>query len=981
MPKFLLRKIVFIPLLLLLLTGLYALAGFWLAPKLIRAQATDYVRTEMGKELRLGEIRSNPFTFELHVRDAAIVDGQQPLLSFRHVYVDFQAASLWKGAYTFREVLVEEPFARAIIRGDGSLNLADLLPKEPSDEPIPSVWIEGLAVTRGQVNFADNSRRLKPEKILSPITFALRDFRTTPEGGGFTLDALSEQGEGFRWQGQVALQPVASRGKFTIKGLKARGVHEFFSDDLPFELTAGQVDLDGSYDFAIGTATHPLRLDATLPKITSTGLALRARGVAEDWVHIPSATVNDTRISLQKSQVTVGGVHVSGLQAQAWLEADGSLNIERLLATPPVAPGATSATRGPRHVKAVWRPWNVQVASFDLKDGSVRLEDRTLSPAPVFVLAPLAATATSLTQDLRKPVPVTVTTTINGKAPLTLAGTVVPDTASADVQLTVAQMPVADLLAYLPDYPSIELRSGTAEARGRVVLAPADAPGPELAFTGDAAISRFEMVERKGRRDFLAWDRADMQGVSFAVAPMDIRVQRITARKPFMRVVIAPDQTINLVSMFANATTATAQSGAKDAATDLPVAVRELVLDDATMNFTDLSIDPTFQARIEALRGKVLGLSTRTDSVAKIKLDGHVINRFSPVTITGETNLLAYDRHTDIRMAFKNIELPIFNPYSGRYAGYAIAKGKLSTEVHYRIDNRKLVADHHVVVDQLQWGAASGSKDKVSLPVRLATSLLKDRNGVIDLKLPVTGSLDDPKFRIGPIVWQIVKNVIVKVVSAPFTFLGAMFKGAEDAQYVDFAPGSAALPDKARSALPELAKGLADRAEVGIDIPAGPAIDADAAALAEQRFLAAIAALDKGGSGDAAAYASLDDEDRIDLLKDLYKQQFGKKPDLPEAEADAVVAAADATEAKPDPSRKERKAARRAADVAWLEGQLRPRFQATPAELRDLGQARATAVQEALLAGGQLDPTRVFLATQLPMVSKDGAVRMELALK
>lgn len=978
MPKFLLRKIVFIPLLLLLFAGLYALAGFWLAPKLIRAQATDYVRTEMGKELRLGEIRSNPFTFELHIRDAAIVDGQQPLLSFRHLYVDFQAASLWKGAYTFREVLVEEPFARAIIRGDGSLNLADLLPKESSDAPIPSVWIEGLAVTRGQVNFADNSRRLKPEKILSPISFALRDFRTTPEGGGFTLDALSEQGEGFRWQGQVALQPVASRGKFTVKGFKARSAYEFFSDDLPFELSAGQVDLEGSYDFAIGTSVHPLRLDATLPKITSTGLALRARGVAEDWVSIGSATVADTRISLQKSEIAIGDVQASGVQAQAWLEADGRLNIERLFAPPP-APGATSATRGPRRVKAVWRPWNVRVATFGLQDGTLRLEDRTLSPAPVFVLAPLAATATDLSQDLGKPVAVTVTATINGKAPLTLAGTVVPDTASADVQLTVAQMPVADLLAYLPDYPSTELRSGTADARGRVVLAPADAPGPELAFTGDAAISRFEMVERKGRRDFLAWERAEMQGVSFAVAPMDIRVQRITARKPFMRVVIAPDQTINLVSMFASATTATAQSGAKDAATDLPVEVGELVLDNATMNFTDLSIDPTFQARIEALRGKVLGLSTRTDSVAKIKLDGHVINRFSPVTITGETNPLAYDRHTDIRMAFKNIELPIFNPYSGRYAGYAIAKGKLSTEVHYRIDNRKLVADHHVVVDQLQWGAASGSKDKVSLPVRLATSLLKDRNGVIDLKLPVTGSLDDPKFRIGPIVWQIIQNVIVKVVSAPFTFLGAMFKGAEDAQYVDFAPGSAALPDKARSALPELAKGLADRAEVGIDIPAGPAIDADAAALAEQRFLAAIAALDKGGNGDAAAYASLDDEDRIDLLKDLYKQQFGKKPDLPEA--DAVVAAADATEAKPDPSRKERKAARRAADVAWLEGQLRPRFQATPAELRDLGQARATAVQEALLAGGQLDPTRVFLATQLPVVSTDGVVRMELALK
>jgi hypothetical protein len=152
------------------------------------------------------------------------------------------------------------------------------------------------------------------------------------------------------------------------------------------------------------------------------------------------------------------------------------------------------------------------------------------------------------------------------------------------------------------------------------------------------------------------------------------------------------------------------------------------------------------------------------------------------------------------QVAFSNIELPMFNPYSGVYAGYSIAKGKLSTRFTYHIANRALQAEHHVIVDQLQWGQASANKARVSWPVRLATALLKDSHGVIRLDVPVRGTLDDPTFRLGPIIWKIIGNVITKAVTAPFRFLGSLFAGAEKAQFVDFAPGSAQLPDTAGEA-------------------------------------------------------------------------------------------------------------------------------------------------------------------------------------
>ena len=103
------------------------------------------------------------------------------------------------------------------------------------------------------------------------------------------------------------------------------------------------------------------------------------------------------------------------------------------------------------------------------------------------------------------------------------------------------------------------------------------------------------------------------------------------------------------------------------------------------------------------------------------------------------------------------------------------------------------------MIDQLEFGAATESKQAVPLPVKLAAALLKDRNGVISLDLPVSGSIDDPTFKIGPIIWKLVVGLITKIVTAPFALLGSLFGGGEQLAYIDFPAGSAAV-DRQRSA-------------------------------------------------------------------------------------------------------------------------------------------------------------------------------------
>ncbi|MCX7032431.1 MAG: DUF748 domain-containing protein [Arenimonas sp.] len=237
MPTWLKRRKVWIPGALALAVALYAALGFWWAPRLVRDAIVERGGEALGVPVSVGEVIVHPFTLEMTVRDVVVADPAQPLLALERLYVDFELSSLWRRAWVFDTVRLNGPFARAIIRPDGSLNLADLIPEpDPAtaDEPLPALWIRQLVVARGQVNFADHSRRQQPERQLAPIAFSLADFRTTPEGGGFNLRAASESGELFEWQGRLSLQPVASAGTFSIKGLKARGVWEFISEQLPF---------------------------------------------------------------------------------------------------------------------------------------------------------------------------------------------------------------------------------------------------------------------------------------------------------------------------------------------------------------------------------------------------------------------------------------------------------------------------------------------------------------------------------------------------------------------------------------------------------------------------------------------------------------------------------------------------------------------------------------------------------------------------
>jgi hypothetical protein len=550
-------------------------------------------------------------------------------------------------------------------------------------------------------------------------------------------------------------------------------------------------------------------------------------------------------------------------------------------------------------------------------------------------------------------------------------------------------------------------------------MAPAGGAAPEMSFAGDVRVAGFHSIDNALEQDFFAFERLELSQMRYAMLPDSLSIDRVRLVRPFNRVIIASNQVLNVAAVFDPVGTAAAvqeqaaAAAAEQAAatrkktsaemraekksaaaaakaratapppppelqeTGMPIRIRELRVENGRMDFADYSIQPNFAANVTDLNGSVTGMSSDPRARAKVDLKGK-IGEFSPVTIAGGVQPFAYEQHTDIGLKFENISLPIFNPYSGKFAGYNIAKGKLTTDLHYTIDNRQLDARHNIRIDQLEWGEATSEKGEATLPVKFATSLLKDADGVISLEIPVNGTLDDPQFRVGPIVWQIVRNILSKAVTAPFRALGALFKDAEAAQFVDFAPGEAALDGATSERLVGLGKALAPKTDIRLSVPIGAYPELDQEALVAQRYAAALQSElervprsgKKSSDEPPPGFDALAPDEKIVVLSGMVERLSGAAPQIP---APATPPA--------DLSRKEAKALAQAAAIEFLQQEARTRLVPGQADLELLGQQRATAIEQALLADTGLEPQRVFLVKEGKIAAQDGKVRFELGME
>jgi hypothetical protein len=1007
----------------LVLVGAYAVAGFWAVPHFARSSAQSFVRTHYGRTLNIGDIRFNPFTLKLDISDVSLPDADgKRLLSFAHLHADLQLASLWRLGPSFHEILLEKPYVRAVIRHDGELNLADLGKGFPAQPPQPQpskpvrLYIARLAVSAGSSTFEDLTRGTPFTADFNPITFELRNFSTVAaqdKGNSYALNAVSEDGERLSWTGTLQLAPLLSQGQFAITDLKARTIWDYVRGIVPFELDSGVIGIKGNYELTSGGG--PLAVELVVHNTTVTDLGIKPKAATQGYVKLAKIEVEETRIDLSKHSVDVGKVKLSGGNLQVWMDEQGRLNLLELApGSPAAAPSpASAAPLPPVHApgsggNAV--PWTVAAPDIAIEGLKIAAEDRGVKPALALTIDPLNVHVAGFNTRPDDVLDVTMDSTLNGSGKLSAKAKVTPKSGDVTAHVEASALALPLVQPYLSRYTSMTLVKGTLGAR----LDLEHRGDGYLEVKGDTQVMDLKTVDDSQKRDFVTWKDFKVADLAYRSKPASLRIKSITATELYARMIIRPDRSINIKEVLtpvgtkpppgaADTAAAPEESASAPAAptmpappprktkatlppaatktTDLapssgapfPISIGTVRFINATLDYTDLWIKPSFSIGIQTLNGAVTGLASDPKSRAKIELNGKV-DRYSPAHIGGEANLLSAALYTDITMSFKDIDLTIVNPYSGHFVGYKIDKGKLSVDVSYKIQERKLEAKQHFVVDQLELGDRVDSPEAIHAPVKLAVALLKDRNGVIDIDLPMSGSIDDPKFRIGPILWKAFVNLIIKAATAPFALLGHLFGGGEHLNVVQFSPGSAELDKPSQEQLAALVKALKERPQLKLDVPIVYSKELDRPQLAGARLqdeLAARVAGTRAGKKHpetATEEALGDPEKHYKLLLEQYRESLGKEAPLPES-----VQAVQAAKGKETPPYEPA--------INDLDAALISHIEVPDTDLVTLGKDRARAIQDVLLAGGQIEPARVFIV-EAPQKPESGSkVKVEMSVK
>ena len=608
----------------------------------------------------------------------------------------------------------------------------------------------------------------------------------------------------------------------------------------------------------------------------------------------------DGKIDLAAHTVHLGAVTASGAQIDLARNRQGEFAIAQQL--PVFASGKANANK-----ETPSAPWSTKVDKVELSKFGARFDDAGTGIKGTLQDARLSLN--NVSNDMKQALPFELGVGLREGGLLTAKGKFVPGTGAVDAQLNLQRLTLAPVQPLLAQHVKLNLAGGTLSGSGRLTTGGGAPKAPKVRYEGGVDIAGLVLNETDGKR-FASWKSVRADKLTASVGPDFVDIPELRVVEPNAQLIIENDRSLNAQRLLVKApepvtapapVTVAATTQAPDAA--FPVRVRRVRLQNAKLDFADLSLRPQFAAKIYELNGVITGLSTKRDARSQIELDGR-IDEFGLARVRGQLNPFAPTDNTDLNVVFKNVDMVSASPYTMKFAGYKVAEGKISLDLQYKVRNRQLDGTNQVVLDKLTLGERIDSPDALKLPLELALAILKDSDGRIDLGLPVSGDMNDPQFSYGALIWKAVGNVLTKIVTAPFRALGNLLGiSADKLESIDFDAGSAVLLPPEREKLKQVAQILAKREQLKLAVP-GQYSDTDAAALRAQAVRRAVAA--KAGikleAGEEPGPLNLGERKIRGALRELYGERFGKAEldkQKKAAESAAPGAAAAASTAAP----------------------------------------------------------------------------------
>ena len=987
---------------------LYTVTGFFIVPAVIKSQMLKRLPPITKRRVAVERVKFNPYAFSLTIDGFSLKETNGGVFSsFSEFYVRFQLSSIFRRSWNFADISLQDPFAQITYLKDGAFNFANLLGSPspapqppPPPQPLPQIIVRHLLITNGAVAFEDQTRR-SPFKIrYQPFNVNLPDFTTlldqsSPHG----LVATGDSGETIGWTGHVTVNPLQATGTIRLGGFKLGKYKPYSQDYALFEIADGQ--LDASADYRYDSATNALNLEVSNAMVTLSRLRLKTPDTGEDVLTIPSLSLKQVEASVARRTARVGQIKSEDGSILVRRNQDGTINFLANLVPQPKSASAPSAP-------ATTPPWSVKIDEIAFDNYAIKAEDRQPPKPAMFNIDKLNLNLKNVSNQSNAPVTLALSLRMQetGSTGVNGALTLIPPW--ADVLIGVTNLDLRMIQPYLDEQLKMSITRGALNIDGHARYSPAGQGAPLVAFAGNLSVRDFAVTDEVLFENLAKWDSLDITGIDAALQPDKFHVDQIKFVHADNSAIIGPDHRLNILTILPEKKAAPAQTNTPPPTTNtIPeITLGEFVFENASLHFADRSLEPNCTFDVQDASGSVKGISSLVQTPAAVDVKGKV-DQFSTFSVTGTLNPMPDKLFVDVSVAFTNTGLTALSPYTEKYVGRPLEKGKLSLALHYDINQKALNASNFIFIDQLTLGPKNGSTNATSLPVKLAIALLKDRNGRIKLDVPVHGRVDDPKFKLGPIIWGVVENLLVKAATSPFSLLGAMFGGGDELSFVAFDPGLAVIPAAETNKLNTLSKALYDRPELTLEINGSvdPVNDREVMARARlQRRLKALLIKEMTDAGKPPASVDevvLQPADHDRLLAAVYSNTFGAyhppetnrvpgasgplprnnpAPNLPPPAAPPLAHGAThmvfvshpgwaLTSPPVEISRQAQVAGAAVAqsERAGMEEQLLQKIDITSDDFRQLMQNRANQVEAYLLKSGRVTADRLFITAPKPV--------------
>jgi hypothetical protein len=952
---------------------------------------------------------------ELVVRDPSTAEDffELPALS-----VENASLNLRERRAAAETIKISGPKLVARVNHDRSLNLQKLIvSRETAPAPVTNApvlraeepWsfsLGKLALESAAVVFEDLAHKQPFRTEVTNISCTLEHFTTRRDSdAGFRFGLTSELGEKISGEGTLSVNPVRSGGVVSVSQVALKKYMAYLETAFNGRISDGRLSAHVPYQCAIRDGA----IDAALTNsaLTLTGFEFQSNDEGEPVLTVPELSVDVAQASLNDRSAIVRSVRSMKGQLNLQRNTKGLLNLVELFAVG----GQTNSSSGKDPAEKA-ASWSVLLEQVGIQDYGIHVRDEVPIPAVEVRFAGLSLEVNGLSTASNAPVEILFSTLVNEQGGIALKanGTLRPLAAKAQVGIT--NLPVGIIHPYTLQYARVADLSAALDADAAVSCDISQTQKMELDLKGNLSIRDLHTSDGLMNRELLCWTNLSLTGIGVSAWPPKVEVERVGLDGLRACVWLDTNKVSNLEFVLSQPTNSTAMAPKPSETTSpsspqasstlkLPLSIALVTVSNSAISFVDGSITPSFEFAIRELGGVLKGLSTTSVAPAHLEFGG-ALGQQAPFTLSGEMRPFGESLSLNLSFSNRNTQVPVFTPYMSKYAGYPLNKGRLGMQLQYEIEDKALKAQNRFEIDQLMLGAPSGSPDATKLPVKLAIALLKDRNGKIELDVPVEGKLDDPEFRVGRVILKVVANVITKAATSPFKLLGSLVGGGEELSFLEFQPGTTILLGGETNKLAKLLKALEERPAINLEISGSADLARDSEALALESVRARIRTdrlKELAGEGQPAvdpAKFEMAAADYERLLHAALIRQYGTnlqqaleafsatvtnetalttKGDAAEPQKGGLwgrIAARWPFQSKDSPAAQARRRARQDERLvknnpalvelapSALERLLASTFTIGPEQLRELSFARVKAVQQQLLERG-LTAERIFI--------------------